>query len=250
MSKLKSTILIVEDHIDVRNVLVELLGLNDFNTLPAKDGKEALELISEESPDLIITDIMMPNLNGFELAKKIRSQTETQHIPIIFLTAKTSEEDKIRGLELGAIDYITKPFNNRELILKISNLLNTRQSLKERQWQQLLFESFEKHELTEDERFLRDMYQKTISGIENPAFGVAELAHELNMSERNLYRKASQVMEDSVGAFIRETRLRRGDELLKNNRNMTIAEAAYKVGYKSPKQFSKAYVELFGRSPK
>jgi DNA-binding response OmpR family regulator len=250
MSKQKSTILIAEDHLDVRSVLIELLNLNDFQPLPAEDGKEALEIIREKSPDLIITDIMMPRLNGFDLAKAVRNNSETQHIPIIFLTAKTSEEDKIHGLELGAVDYITKPFNNRELILKITNLLSTRKDFKDRQWQQLLVESFDKNELTEDESFLKDLYQKTISGIENPGFGVTELALKMNMSERNLYRRVSQVMDDSVGTFIREIRLRRTDDLLKNNRNMTIAEAAYKVGYKSPKQFSKAYSDIFGRSPK
>lgn len=250
MSHTKPTILVVEDHQDVRMVLTELMKLNDFESLIATDGKQAVDILDEDMPDLIITDIMMPGIDGFELATKIRGNRDTQHIPIIFLTAKTSEKDKIHGLELGAVDYITKPFNNRELILKITNLLSTRREFKERQWQQLLFESFDKNELTEDERFLNDLYQKTISSIENPGFGVTELAQKMNMSERNLYRRVAQVMEDSVGTFIREIRLRRADDLLKNNRNMTISEAAYKVGYKSPKQFSKAYSDMFGRSPK
>lgn len=243
-------ILVVEDNDDVRISIIELLEMYGYDCIEAIDGADGLEKARENLPNIIVSDIMMPKVNGYEFTKKVIEDIEISHIPVIMLTAKVKEEDKLDGLENGAVDYLTKPFSSKELVLKIRNIIKSREEFKNRNWQSLLNNSFEDSGLSEDEEFLKTLYDSIIAKIENVNFGVAELASELMLSERNLYRKVKELTGIPVAAFIREIKLQRAKSLIETNQFNTISEVAYKVGFRSPKYFSKAFKKRFEVSPK
>ncbi|MEQ9280750.1 MAG: response regulator [Balneola sp.] len=250
MKKGQYKILVVEDNDDVRISTIELLEMYGYDCIEASDGRDGLEKAKENLPNIIVSDIMMPKMDGFEFTKKVIEDVEISHIPIILLTAKVKEEDKFEGLEHGAVDYLTKPFSSKELVLKVRNLIKSREDFKNSNWQSLLNNSFEDSELSEDEEFLKSLYDIIVTKIENVNFGVSELASELMLSERNLYRRVKVLTGIPVAAFIREIKLQRAKSLLETNQFNTISEVAYKVGFRSPKYFSKAFKKRFGVSPK
>ena len=250
MEKKKYKVLVVEDNDDVRVSIIELLEMFEYECIESIDGEDGLIKAKESLPNVIISDVMMPKLDGFEFTKKLLQDPLTSHIPVIMLTAKAKEEDKLEGLENGAVDYLTKPFNSQELVLKIRNNIKSREDFKNSSWQSLLINSFDVPELTEDEKFLKSLYDIIIEKIENANFGVPELASELITSERNLYRKVKELTGVPVATYIREIRLQRARNLVETGQLSTISEVAYKVGFKNPKYFSKAYKKRFGMSPK
>ncbi|WP_421773043.1 response regulator transcription factor [Gracilimonas sp.] len=243
-------ILLIEDNLQIREVITELLNLHGYDCILAEDGGKGLEMAKEHLPNLIISDVLMPVMNGYELVRKISSDMVLSHIPVIMLTAKSKEEEKIKGLQHGAVDYITKPFNSKELILKIQNLIKSREKFRQSNWEILLSNSFDVDELNEDETFLKQLYEIVIENLENTNFGVPELASQINISERNLYRKVKEVTGVPVATYIREIRLQRAKNLVEKGHLKTISEVAYSVGFKSPKHFSKTYQKRFGRPPK
>ncbi|MCH2449200.1 MAG: response regulator [Gracilimonas sp.] len=242
-------ILVVEDDDLIRTSLLELLELSEFKTFSAEEGREGLELAKRELPDLIITDIMMPVMNGMEFCRNVFQDNTLAHIPIIMLTARVAETDRIEGLEHGAVDYLTKPYNSKELILKVRNLLKAREQFKKKNWQYLLAISFEDSDLSEDEQLLKSVYEGISKQIDRFDFGVGDLAGQLNLSERSLYRRVKELTGVPVAEFIREIRLQRARSLVENKQVKTISELAYKVGFKSPKHFSRAYKKRFGAFP-
>lgn len=239
-------VLVVEDDDDVRISIVELLTMFEYHVESAENGKVGLEKAHDFIPDIIVSDVMMPVMDGLEMAETVGKDPELAHIPIIMLTAKVKEEDKLEGLESGAIDYITKPFNSKELVLKIGNILKSREDFSKSKWQTLLAGTFEAPELTEDEQFLKDFYEAVASKIEHIDFGVSQLADMLNVSERNLYRRVKELTKVPVAECIREIRMQRALELISTRQVKTISEVAYKVGFRSPKYFSKTYKQRFG----
>lgn len=250
MAAIHHKILVVEDDALVRNSLLELLQLNDFETSCAKEGQEGLDLALTEPPDLIITDIMMPGMNGMEFCRNVLADPRLAHIPIIMLTARATEADRIEGLEQGAVDYLTKPYHSQELMLKVRNLIKAREEFKKKNWQHLLATSFEDPDLGEDEQFLKTVYKVIVEQMERFNFGVGDLADHLNVSERSLYRRVRELTGVPVAGFIREIRLQRARSLLEEERVKTVAELAYQVGFKSPKHFSRTYKKRFGVFPK
>lgn len=239
------TVLLVEDTEDVRISVAELLEMNGYRCITAVHGQDGIEKARQNDPDIIVSDIMMPVMDGFELAKSIAEEDALSHIPIIMLTAKIEEKDMLEGLELGAVDYLTKPFNSKELMLKIRNIINRRERFKQNNWQALMAETLELEPENQDQEFLRSLHDEIAKNIDNANFGVAELAHLMIMSERNLYRRVKDLTGQTVASLIREVRLQYAHTLISEKRVKTISEAAYKVGFKSPKHFSRAYKQRF-----
>ncbi len=238
-----NVILVVEDHPDLRSFLVKLLS-REYSVIQATNGHEGLELAIANIPDIIISDIMMPELNGFEMASKIKEDFRTDHIPFLFLTAKTDEKDKLDALKLGINDYIYKPFGTEELLLRIKNLLYQRDKL--------IHHFQTKTELDEpDEKlsdFLQDINRVIDRNIENEQLGVEFLCDKLNMSRSQLHRKLKAITDQTAVQIIQNARLRTASNML--DQGYQVSETAYKVGYNSVSHFSKLFKDRFGYSPK
>ncbi len=240
-------ILIVEDNFDVRNYIRELLE-TDFKVIEASDGEEGVSKAKDEIPDLIITDVMMPEMDGFQFSKKIRNNEKTSHIPLVMLTAKAGFDDKIEGLKSGIDAYITKPFKAKELTVQIDNLLKQRKLLRERFRKSVTIKPSEVTAISIDQVFL----QKTIQKIENHfgdfQFSVEQLAEHLNMSISQLNRKLNALIGQPGGQLMRSLRLQRAADLLKKN-SASVSEICYNLGFNDHAYFSRAFKKQFGCSP-
>jgi len=240
-------ILIVEDNSDVRGYIREQLE-NDYNVIEACNGEQGILSAQNEIPDLIITDVMMPKMDGYKFSKAIRSDVKTSHIPIIMLTAKAGLDDKILGLETGIDDYLTKPFSAKELKARVKNLIYQRKQLRKRFSQSTFIKPSEVSSVSVDQTFL----EKTIKIIEtqlvDEQFSVEKLADEMNMSVSQLNRKLNALVDQPPGQLIRSFRLQRAADLLKQNVG-TVAEICYKVGFNDQAYFSRAFKKQFGISP-
>ncbi|HSG67595.1 MAG TPA: DNA-binding response regulator, partial [Bacteroidales bacterium] len=201
-------------------------------------------------PDLVISDVMMPQMDGYELCRRIKTDERTSHIPLILLTAKASKEDKLEGLGLGADDFLTKPFDPEELLVRVKNLILQRQQLRERYLQEFSLAPALIHPeaLSMDEHFL----QKAISVIEehiaDPDFSVENFCDRMAMSRMQLHRKVTALTGQTAGEFIRSLRLRRAAELIRNKAG-TIAEIAYDTGFTTPSYFTECFKKHYGMSP-
>lgn len=235
------TIAIIEDHPEIRNSLVELIQINGYNTISAQDGKEGLALIKRSHPDLIVTDIMMPQLDGFDLVKELRSNERYHDIPIIFLTARVTMSDKLKGLEYGANDYITKPFEIRELLLKIKNLLQLQENTRQEKDTTPVIES-------QDQRFIRSVQAAIDEQIENVELGLPDLASALEISTSTLQKKLKRIEEKSVSQYIREYRLKRAKDLIEADYG-SLSDIAHKMGFRNLSYFSRTYNQFYGIAP-
>lgn len=239
------TILIVEDHSDMRRFIRQEIEHN-FHILEAEDGFEALEVIEKSSVDLIISDVMMPRLDGFQLLEKLRSQPATKDISVIMLTARALQEDRLHALTIGVDDYLTKPFDVKELIARIRYTLRNKR--KKEQWvDQLPDEGNEV--ISADQQFLKYAEEAALRAISNPNYGVFQMAQELNISQRQLFRKVKAITGLSPLQFIREIRLQKARLLLENKGKETIAEIMYAVGFQKSDYFARIYRERFGLLP-
>jgi len=239
-------VLIVDDHPDIRTHVKQ--NLKDFRVLEAGDGIAGLNISTEHIPDLIVTDLMMPNMDGVEFCKKLKTDERTSHIPVIMLTAKASVENRIEGLETGADDYITKPFNMRELIIRINNLIEQRRKLRERFSKEVTLQPKDIAITSADEKFLN----RTIEIIENNMgdgdFDVASLREEVGLSHMQLFRKLKALTDQAPGDFIRTIRLKRAAQLMQKKFG-NIAEITYEVGFNNLSYFAKCFRDMFGMSP-
>ncbi len=241
------TVLLVEDNVDFRSFMKETLE-EKYKIIEAADGNEGYELACSQHPDLIISDVMMPKMDGLEMCKKLKNDLRTSHISIILLTARTADEDKIKGLEIGADDYITKPFNMDLLLLRIQNLVEKRhQSQKEFQKKMEITPS-EIEISSIDEKLIKKAISTVEENISEPKFSVEDLSHELGMSRVYLYKKLMAITGKSPVEFIRIIRLKRGAQLLEKSQK-TVSEVAYEVGFNTPRYFSKYFYEEFGELP-
>lgn len=242
-------VLVAEDNDDMRMFISEYLVTN-YKIIEAKNGKEALEAARENIPDVIISDIIMPEMSGYELCEKIKSEEQTSHIPIILLTAKASGESTEKGLELGADYYVTKPFNPKLLELRIKNILKTREQIRH----QLLTvqeQSIEPKDLkiaSKDQEFLKKAIKCVEENLSNSDFGVDDLYRELGLSRTQLYRKLKGLVGQSANEFIRSFRLKRAAQLLKQQ-EMTISEVTYHVGFNDLQYFRYCFKKQFGSNP-
>lgn len=240
-------ILIVEDNIDLCIYLKQLL--KDYYKIEiANNGKEGLQKAEELLPDLIISDIMMPLISGLELCKEIKSKEQTSHIPVILLTARTTEKQQLEGLETGADDYITKPFNSEILISKIKNIIEQKERLK-----QFFTAGFDVEEpgkgLPEDEKlFLEKATRVVLDNIQNVNFDVDEFCSLMFMSRTNLFRKLKAVTGQSATSFTRTIRLKQAAKLLKNP-VYSVNEVASMVGFSDPNYFARCFKEMYGNTP-
>ncbi len=247
VQEIRPRILVVEDNFDLRKFIMDSMG-NEFNFLEAANGKEGLEIALGEIPDLIISDVMMPEMDGMTMTGKLKHDMRTSHIPIILLTAKTSVESKLSGLETGANDYLTKPFNKNELLLKIRNSIALRVKLREKIRLELLKESPKVEVDSADEKFLLKVRDAILSRLSDEQLSVESLAEEIGLSRSQLFRKVSALTGVSVNELIRTFRLQKAAQLLEQNW-APVTQIAYEVGFSSLSYFSKAFKEKYGVSP-
>ena len=243
----KPLLLIIEDNVDVRNYIVEILE-SDYKLIQADDGEEGIEQAFKNIPDIIISDVMMPQKDGYQVCSKLKQDPVTNHIPVILLTAKANPEDKIQGLEYQADDYITKPFIPKELLVRVQNLIDSRKKLREKYQRELILKPGEINAVSADEKFIDRLVKATEKHIGDEKFGVEELASEAGMSRSQLHRKMMVLIGQPPNHFIRTYRLTRAMELLKKQ-VATASEIAYQVGFNSPSYFTKCFREAFGYPP-
>lgn len=245
----KSTILIVEDSKELRHYIRDNFQ-NRYSIIEAENGLEGVEKAKISLPDIIISDIMMPEMNGIEMCKNLKNDDKTKHIPIILLTANDSREDELEALEAGAEDYITKPFNLEALNIKINNIISLREEQIEKENQkQLLNIEPKKIEVTPvDEKFMNKITSIIEKNMANPNFSVAMLSDIAGVSRGHLYNKIVAITGETPTYLIRTMRVKRAAQYLEKSQ-LTVSEIAYKVGFNEPKYFSKYFKEEYGISP-
>ncbi len=241
-------VLIVEDDSELNEFIQS--GLTpEFNVVGAFNGREGIELARKTNPDIIITDIMMPEIDGIELCKLTRKELITSHIPVIFLTAKTMRDDEIMGLKIGAIDYIYKPFNMVTLKLKIQNILNNRKSIHEKIRADQLMEPDYIELSSLDEKFLKDAVGAVNNYLDDPEFDVEKFSNVIGISANQAYRKIKALTGQTAKEFIRNQRLKTASTLLLQKKR-SISEIIYMVGFSSPSYFTRCFREYYGCTPK
>jgi signal transduction histidine kinase/FixJ family two-component response regulator len=243
----RSIVLIVDDSQDIRRHIRESLR-NDFIVKEAETGKEAFEKTLAIVPDLIITDLIMADMDGLALCKKVKTDERVSHIPVIMLTAKAENEDKIEGLATGADDYITKPFNKKELIVRARNLIDQRNKLREKYTNQVIMESGENEIKSVDERFLEHARKVIEKNISDCNFDVNSFYPEMGMSRMQLFRKLKALVNQTPSELIRNLRLQRAVQLMRQNFG-NVAEITFEVGFNNLSYFSKCFREKYGFLP-
>ncbi|MDZ7717366.1 MAG: two-component regulator propeller domain-containing protein [Balneolaceae bacterium] len=247
LSKNEEIVLIVEDNAEVRSFIREQLE-EEYTVLEAANGVEGIEISQETIPDLIITDLMMPEMDGYQFSKDIRNNEKTSHIPLIMLTARAGMDSKIEGLETGIDAYLTKPYHIRELQTRVRSLIEQRKNLKKRFSTATYFKPAVIAESTVDQAFLEKAIDIIDQHLQEEEYRVENLAQELNMSSSQLNRKLKALVDQPAGTFIRSVRFQRSVELL-NQTDKTIAEICYEVGFNDQAYFSRAFKKQFGKTP-
>ena len=241
----KTSLLIVEDNDDFRNFLINCLK-GTYQVFDAPNGKEALEILAHQSIQIVISDVMMPEMDGMELCRKIKTDIRYSHIPVILLTARTADEHELSGLKEGADDYITKPFNLEILLLRIQKILK---------WTKNNHEKFKTIDISPseitvsslDEQLIEKAVRAVEENMDNSEFSVEELSSYVGMSRGHLYKKLIMITGKSPLEFIRILRVKRGKQLLEQSQ-LNVSQIAYQIGL-SPKQFAKYFKEEFGYVP-
>lgn len=243
----KKLILLVEDNDDLREFLANSLS-KGYEILSAINGKEAYEIATNKLPDLIITDIMMPVMDGLAFASKINDNEYTNHIPIIFLTAKDGSEDQLIGIESGAVDYIVKPFSLIILQSKIKNLLRTISLQQDKFRNKFLYEPEKSDQISIEGEFIQKAQIVIKENINNSEFDVTMFCNELGVSRMQMHRKIKGVLGQSTTEFIRSVRLKHAAELLKTG-NYNISQSMYEAGFDNPSYFTKSFKKIYGITP-
>ncbi len=246
-SKKQSTILVVEDNRDLNNYICSCLA-DKYNVIGVTNGEDALAKAVYLLPNLIITDLMMPKMNGIELIQQLKKDMNTSHIPIIMVTAKTGTDDIREGYAAGADEYITKPFDASILKVRVDNLIQNREKLKELYSKNFSLESLGVDVTSVDEKFMQKLYATLQQNIANSDLNLDAFCKELGLSKSNLYRKIKQITGYSPNEFIRNFRLETAAKMLKET-DMTITEVYCAVGYNSLAYFSNCFKALYGMSP-
>lgn len=239
----KPVLLLVEDNEDFRFYLKDNLK-GGYNIVEAGNGKDGWEKVLSVQPDLIVSDIMMPEMSGIELCAKIKNDQRVSHIPVILLTARTAEEQKLEGFETGADDYITKPFSFEILVARIRNLITQREKLHKAFPRHLDIKANELKITSLDEKFIENAVNLVEENVSNPAFSVEELSHLLGISRAHFYKKVVALTGKSPLEFIRTIRLQMAAQMLERSQ-LTVAEVAYKVGFNNPKYFTRYFKEQY-----
>jgi signal transduction histidine kinase/ligand-binding sensor domain-containing protein/DNA-binding NarL/FixJ family response regulator len=243
----KKTILIIDDNDELLEFIYGFLKVN-YRILKFTNSQDALDFMDREIPDLIISDVMMPGMDGLELCKILKISQNTNHIPIILLTAKSSISSRIDGLSNGADSYMSKPFSIEELKLKIKNLLTLKEIMRQRYSESFINSSEQENSETPESIFLKKLTQIINSNIDNPDFDVNYLVQEMGMSRTVLYKKVQTITNESVANYIKNKRLQRAAGLLINT-NYHVSDITYMVGFSDRKHFSKEFKKLYKVSP-
>jgi DNA-binding response OmpR family regulator len=242
-SQTAKTILLVEDNKEFRLYLKDSLQ-EKYNILEAENGKAALELLVSKQPDLIVSDVMMPEMNGLEFCHEIKTNSSFSHIPVILLTAKSTQDDKIEGLRQGADEYIIKPFSFEILESRIEYLLNLREKFIKHYLQSFKVEAHARSITPLDTKLLDKALKLIQDNLSNSEFSVEKLSHELGMSRVYLYKKLTALTGKTPNELIRLVRLKKAAELLLETQK-TISEITYEVGFGDPRYFSKQFKSEF-----
>lgn len=241
-------ILVVEDNAELRKLLVEDL-LNEYRVLEACNGAEGLEMVWQHNPDLVISDVLMPEKDGFELCKELKNDLRSSHIPVVLLTAMAVDEKKLEGFRSGADDYIEKPFSTELFTLKIRNLLETRKHL------QRVYSGDDRQAILElklsplDETFFQQARQTIEQNLANCNYDVDDFCREMDLGQKLVYRKIKSLTGLSISEYIRHERLKWAATLL-HEQKYTVQEVSYKVGFATPSYFAKCFKKQFGIGPK
>jgi YesN/AraC family two-component response regulator len=239
-------VLIVEDNDDLR-LYLEILLSKHYSTIKAKNGVEAFEMALSFSPDLILSDVMMPEMDGIDLCIKLKDSLETSHIPVVLLTARTIEDAQREGLKAGADDYITKPFVDEVLLLKIHNILTTREQLRSRF-------STENKDITEiantsaDAQFMSKFMSMVEKDFSDCNLSVEKIGETIGLSRSQLYKKCLVLTGKSPVDIVQEIRMQNALNLLKNT-SLSVSDIAYSVGYSDPRYFSNRFKKMIGTTP-
>jgi signal transduction histidine kinase/AraC-like DNA-binding protein len=247
LSSETKTILVIDDNADIRQYILNIFK-DQFTLLEANNGDQGLELINEYLPDLVISDVIMPGINGIELCRLIKEDSALNHIPIILLTASSSSEIKLKGIEQGADDYISKPFDKAILRARVIGILKSHNNLQSYFFNEITLKPNHVKISGENKEFLDRCMQIVENHIEDPEFGIKNLIEELGMSRSNLYNKIKSISGQSANSFIRFIRLRKAAELLIST-DYTIYETADKVGIKDLRYFREQFKKVFNMNP-
>lgn len=250
VSEVADCILVVEDNSSLRNFITSGF-LDRFKVISAKDGEEGITQATEHIPDLIISDVMMPKLNGLDFTAKIKQDERTSHIPVILLTAKADGQSKIEGLKIGADDYLSKPFSMEELQVRVHNLLDQRKRLAAKLREEFTSQNHhvsEPQEPSLDDKFILKVRTVVEENISNSFFSVEMLADEMNLSRAQLFRKLKALLNASPSEFINDLRLQRAAQLIRAKSDH-VAQIGYAVGFNEQSYFAKRFRKKFGVSP-
>lgn len=240
-------LLLVEDDLDILNYLEDELSA-DYQIIKANNGSEGWALAVERTPDLIVSDIMMPGIDGLNLCKRVKSTIETSHIPVILLTARTLVEQEIEGLETGADEYIHKPFHPRLLKLKVDKIIDAREALKRQFSKNASFVAKEMTVTSADEKFLQRAIDFVKENLSDPDLNIEKMSSALSISRVHLFRKLKALTNQNPTEFVRTIRLKQSAWLLSQGK-LNISEIAYLVGFNSHQYFTNSFQKYFGMSP-
>ena len=241
------TLLIVEDNFELRKYLKDQLK-NSYRVIEATNGKEGLELAFNIIPDIIITDVLMPQMDGVEFCKHIKTELKTSHIPLLMLTAKAQTDDWLNGIDAGADVYINKPFDIKIIKSHLKQLIDNRQKLFNKYFAEVSSLDIKLHTSSIDKDFIGRVINYINANIDDPNLNVENLAEELKLSRSQLYRKIKALTGQTANEFIRKIRLDKAKELLENG-SETVSEVGYKVGFSTPSYFTRCFKSEFGKLP-
>ena len=247
----KLNILIVEDNKDMRDYIRSILA-EYYNVMEASNGEEALQVLKTSNIDFVVSDLMMPVMDGMELSHRIRSDFSISHIPILMLTAKTSDEARLEGYKAGVDSYLLKPFDENLLLARISGILENRKRFQQKFYLTMDVDSLGVEEESGDKKFLDKAMKVVKENYMNPDFDVADFINAMGMSKSLLNKKMQSLMGQSTNQFMRNYRLNLARELLLKNKvshNMNISEIAYQVGFNDPKYFTRCFTKHFNVTP-
>jgi DNA-binding response OmpR family regulator len=242
------SVLIIEDNHDVVEYLTLCLS-DHYDITTAQNGDNGLEKAFQGQPDIIISDVMMPGISGYEVCSTLKNDPRTEHIPIILLTARVTKEDRLHGLKQGADAYLAKPFEREELMIRLKRLLELRTKLQQK-YSSSLASSLPPSPPEEEviHAFVQKVENVILDNLDNDAFNIEQLASEVRLSRSQLHRKIKSLTGMSTSIYVRSVRLHKAKELL-NTTDMNISEVAYAVGFSSPVYFSQVFKDTFGLSP-
>ncbi|WP_229311798.1 ATP-binding protein [Larkinella rosea] len=240
-------LLVVEDNQDLRNFIVTIFQ-NQFKVVTAQDGEEGLQLAVDLLPDLIISDVMMPKMDGIDLTEHIRTNDLTSHIPVLLLTAKSDAESRMDGFRTGADDYLTKPFSTEELRVRVANLVEQRKKLAAKYRNEIWTPTSPTRTLSYDEKFVISLRAVVETHLSDSSFSVEQLAEEMCLSRTQLFRKVKALLEISPNELINDIRLQRAAELIRSKSD-SLTQISYSVGFSEQSYFAKRFRKKFGVSP-